>query len=75
VLCAAARRDETLNQFARRVRAEPKIKSYVLGDTEQADQITVPTTLTYRDSSVNSVSFLLEQDADTGQLEVCGVKE
>lgn len=74
-LCDEARHRETADQFARRVRAEPRIRDYEIRDArlDATASVQVPVTVTRADGSVAQWSFGMEQDGRTGALEVCRV--
>jgi hypothetical protein len=72
LLCDDAQEDETESEFADRVSREPDIVSYTLHDLQVTD-LTLEAQVRYAGGSEDSLRFLLAQDRNTGELEVCGV--
>lgn len=72
LLCDDAQDEETESEFAERVAREPDILSYTLHDL-QLNEFTLEADVRYAGGSEDSLQFLLAQDQDTGELEVCGV--
>lgn len=76
--CPADRQAESLAEFTDRVSQPPQIDSYDVGDLklEQsggpfASDASVPAELTYADGTTGTVTYALEQNANTGQFQVC----
>lgn len=80
--CAADRRAESLPEFRRRVSAGPQIETYEIGEIapQPGDElfssaVTVPVQVAYADGTRTRLTVPLDQDPQTGQLEVCGTVE
>jgi hypothetical protein len=73
LLCDDAQRRESLRAFERRMRGEPAIEDFAVGDAEIAEEITVSVDVTYTDGDRETLDVRLAQDSSTGQLEVCGI--
>jgi hypothetical protein len=50
----------------------PRVASFTVGRAEISDQIRVPAAVDYANGRTRSIDYLLEQDTDTGGVEVCG---
>jgi hypothetical protein len=74
LLCDAAQNQESRDEFAQRISSEPDIASYQLEQTQVAEQVIVPADVQYAGGERESINFVLAQDRDTGQFEVCGTE-
>ncbi|MFC0532588.1 Rv0361 family membrane protein [Phytohabitans kaempferiae] len=72
LLCDDVREDESPNEFAARVAAEPRITSYRVGEVSLT-RLTVPADVTYAGGGQDRLEISLAQDSSTGQFEVCGI--
>lgn len=71
-LCESAQDQTTRGTFIREQSRGPGITRFTVGEAQLADAIRVPATINYDDQTVSSVHFVMEQDAQTGAVEVCG---
>ncbi|PZM98172.1 MAG: hypothetical protein DIU79_00805 [Actinobacteria bacterium] len=74
MLCDSEQQRESPPEFERRMAAAPRIRSYTIHDVTLAHEIVVPVDVTYDPGGQRTVRVVLEQDKQTGQLEVCGVR-
>ncbi|GGM56812.1 hypothetical protein GCM10011608_47080 [Micromonospora sonchi] len=71
-LCEDAKRRESRQEFERRTAAEPQISSYKVGQVD-INTLTVPVDVTYAGGGQERQQVVLQQDQQTGGMEVCGV--
>jgi hypothetical protein len=71
-LCDDAQRRESVQQFSARVSAQPHVDGYTLRDADIADRIVLPADVRYDTGQQRTIRFVLIQDTETGELEVCG---
>ncbi|MFI7026472.1 hypothetical protein [Micromonospora sp. NPDC049900] len=71
-LCEDARRRESRQEFERRAAAEPQISSYRVGQVDTTT-LTVPVDVTFSGGGQERQQVVLQQDQQTGGMEVCGV--
>ncbi|PZF94899.1 Rv0361 family membrane protein [Micromonospora endophytica] len=71
-LCEDAKRRESRQEFERRAAAEPQISSYDVGEVDTTT-LTVPVDVTYAGGDSERQQVMLQQDQQTGGMEVCGV--
>ncbi len=71
-LCAQARRQESRREFERRAADEPQVTSFRVGEVDQ-NTLTVPVDVTFSGGDRDRQQVDLEQNQQTGELEVCGV--
>jgi hypothetical protein len=72
--CEQDREAESLAEFTRRVSAQPRIESYELGDVDVTGaELRLPTRVEYEDGRSERLLVPLNQDPETGMLEVCGL--
>jgi hypothetical protein len=72
--CEGDRQAETLEEFTRRVSAQPRIESYELGEVDLAGaEVRLPARVEYEDGRTERLLVPLEQNPQTGALEVCGL--
>jgi hypothetical protein len=53
----------------------PHVTSFSVGGAELSDQIRVPATVNYANGAMDSIHYIMEQDAETGAVEVCGQED
>jgi hypothetical protein len=73
-LCDDAKRQESVQQFSARLADEPHISGYTLYEASIAEQIVLPADVRYDTGQQQTLRFVLIQDTQTGELEVCGVE-
>jgi hypothetical protein len=71
-LCERLRRQESQQSFEQRVRAEPKIRTYRIGQASGTNVIEVPVDITYVDGMPDRRTFSLVADSAAG-LRICGI--
>ncbi|WP_026322014.1 Rv0361 family membrane protein [Salinispora fenicalii] len=71
-LCAQVRRQESRPEFERRVASEPQVASFRVGEVDQ-NTLTVPVEVIFSGGGHDRQQVNLEQNQQTGELEVCGV--
>jgi hypothetical protein len=74
LLCDEVQQRESRREFERRVRAEPQIDDYEVGEVRLAEEIHVPVDVTYVSGGSEALDVRLVQDSTTGRMEVCGIK-
>jgi hypothetical protein len=72
LLCDREQRRASLSEFTSSFDDEPGLTSFTIGEVESAEQLVVTATLRYSNASTDQVRFLIEQDRQTAELEVCG---
>lgn len=73
LLCDEVQQRESRREFERRVRAEPRIDDYEVGEVRLADAIHVPVDVNYVSGGSETLDVRLVQDSNTGRMEVCGI--
>ncbi|WP_117210849.1 hypothetical protein [Allorhizocola rhizosphaerae] len=71
LLCDEQQQGISADRFEARERSRKRLESYEIGEMD----ITtggVPVTERYRDGSIDGVTYFLEADPKSGQLEICG---
>ncbi len=71
-LCEQAQRQESRREFERRVADEPQVVSFRVGEVNP-NTLTVPVDVTFTGGERDRQQVNLEQNQQTGELEVCGV--
>lgn len=71
-LCARVRQQESRRGFERRAASGPQVNSFQVGELNQA-RLTVPVEVTFSGGDRERQLVNLEQNQQTGALEVCGV--
>lgn len=72
--CAEDRQAETLEEFAGRISALPRIESYELGEADlTGPELRLPARVEYEDGRSERLLVPLAQNPQTGLLEVCGL--
>lgn len=71
-LCAQARRQESRQEFERRAADGPQVAWFQVGEVDQTN-LTVPVEVTFSGGGGDRQRVNLEQNEQTGALEVCGV--
>jgi hypothetical protein len=74
-LCESVQSRTPRSAFIRDQASGPGITRFTVGEAQLADAIRVPATINYDDRTVSSVHFVMEQDAQTGAVEVCGEED
>ncbi|WP_306211939.1 hypothetical protein [Actinoplanes sp. RD1] len=74
-LCDSARASVSEPEFTERVKQQPRITAWEVGDISLATQVTAPVDVTYADGSTARLRANLEQDTSTGGFEVCSLEE
>jgi hypothetical protein len=74
-LCESAKTQTSRSAFIRDQTRGPGITRFTVGEAQLDDAIRVPATINYDDRTVSSVHFVMEQDAQTGAVEVCGEED
>lgn len=69
--CERVQRQESRQTFEQRVRAEPKIQTFRVGEPVGADDVRVPVDVTYAQGGQDRLTFLLVPES--AGLQVCGV--
>jgi hypothetical protein len=72
LLCDSLQATTSREAFERSNRDGPLISSFDVGEPTIAEEIVVPATIRYTNSTVQTVRYLMVQDTATGGLEVCG---
>jgi U5 snRNP spliceosome subunit len=72
LLCDSIQASTSPQAFERANREGPGIRSFDVGEPALAEDIVVPATIRYTNSTTRTVRFLMFQDTTTGALEVCG---
>jgi hypothetical protein len=72
--CEADQQAESLGRYTDRVSAEPRIESYELGEVEVTPRgdLRLSAVVDYDDGTSERLLVPLEQDPETGQMQVCG---
>ncbi|HEX6967548.1 MAG TPA: hypothetical protein VF174_01790 [Micromonosporaceae bacterium] len=77
LLCDERQQQESRPAFERRVRAEPEIVDYRVGEPRISGQtelvVDTPVEVTYPGGGRDTLEFRLVQDRDTGDLEICEI--
>ncbi|MEV1144091.1 hypothetical protein [Micromonospora sp. NPDC049799] len=71
-LCESAQRRESRRDFERRVADEPQVADYRVGEVDTTT-LTVPVDVTYTGGDRDRQQVTLEQDQQTGAMEVCAI--
>lgn len=72
--CGQDQQAETLQQFTQRVSALPRVESYELGEVDiTGAELRLPTRVEYEDGRSERLLVPVEQNPETGLLEVCGL--
>lgn len=71
LLCDDEQAELSKDRFASRERARKRLQSYDIGEFD-LNSGTVPVTERYRDGTTDVVTYVLEPDEKTAQLEICG---
>jgi hypothetical protein len=71
-LCESAQRRESRREFERRVIDEPQVADYRVGEVDTTT-LTVPVDVTYTGGDRDRQQVTLEQDQQTGAMEVCAI--
>ena len=71
-MCPAVRSQLTKYRFALQQASQPEIDSFTVGQPQVADNVVVPVQIVFGNHSAQNVKYLVEQDAATGDFEVCG---
>lgn len=74
-LCDSVQNQTTRSSFVRQQTSAPAIATFTVGAASLSEAIRVPATIRYQNQSVETVHYLLEQDAQTGGVEVCGQED
>lgn len=75
LLCDQAQEGESVAQFTGRVRAEPPITAYQLGNLPFTQpELWLPVELTFGTGTTGRWQVRLEQDTGTGEFEVCEIE-
>ncbi|WP_192772812.1 hypothetical protein [Plantactinospora soyae] len=72
LLCDSTQQQESPAEFQRRVRSEPEIASFQVGDVSLTTELSVPVDVTYASGGQDSLRALLDQDS-AGGLKVCDI--
>jgi hypothetical protein len=72
LLCDAYQATTSREAFERTNREGPRIGSFDVGEPAVTEDIVVPATIRYTNSTIRTVRFVMYQDTQTGALEVCG---
>ncbi|MBX6752470.1 MAG: hypothetical protein IRY85_22880, partial [Micromonosporaceae bacterium] len=72
LLCDSLQATMSPEAFERSNREGPRISGFEVGEPTLAEDIVVPATIRYSNSTARTVRFVMFQDAATGALEVCG---
>jgi nucleoside phosphorylase len=73
-LCESVQRQTPRSTFVRE-QSRRGIVRFTVGEAQLADAIRVPATINYDDRTVSQVQFVMEQDTQTGAVEVCGQED
>ncbi|RKN42824.1 hypothetical protein D7223_21895 [Micromonospora endolithica] len=71
-LCESAQRRESRRDFERRVGDEPQVAQFTVGQVDTTT-LTVPVDVTFAGGGRERQQVTLEQDRQTGGMEVCGI--
>jgi hypothetical protein len=74
LLCDRAQNSESVQAFTERVSDEPHVDAFTLGRAQFNQEIVLPADVRFDDGQQRTVRFQLEDDVNTGELEVCGVE-
>lgn len=72
LLCDSFQASTSREAFERSNRDGPAISSFDVGEATVAEEIVVPATIRYSNSTERTVRYVMFQDTATGGLEVCG---
>jgi hypothetical protein len=72
LLCERLRRQESARTFEQRVRAEPEIRGYRVGEPYGTETVQVPVEVTYVDGLQDRLTFSLVAESAAG-LHICGI--
>lgn len=73
LLCDDAQRRESPREFEQRASAEPQISDYRIGEAGLNNEVSVPVDVTYTGGGRDTLRFFLDQDSNTGAMEICGI--
>jgi S-adenosylmethionine:diacylglycerol 3-amino-3-carboxypropyl transferase len=72
LLCDSFQATTSREAFERSNRQGPRISSFDVGEATLTEEIVVPATIRYSNSTERTVRYIMFQDTATGGLEVCG---
>jgi hypothetical protein len=72
LLCGRLRAATSETDFVDAQLEASRVSSFTVGRAEISDQIRVPATVDYANGTTRSIDYVLEQDRETGAVEVCG---
>jgi hypothetical protein len=74
-LCPPIKEDLSRNEFVRSQEAGPRIQSFTIGEFEAVEELLVSATIRYANDTVETTQFVLDQDTETGAIQVCGERD